>query len=66
MERFGVRSRKDINEEIPMDEWALHHRMIFFGRYHCKSAATKCEECPLLEVCREGKKRMKGNKGWSE
>lgn len=46
--------------KIPEDEWSVtHHRMIFFGRYHCKAQKPNCVECPLLEVCREGKKRMK-------
>lgn len=46
--------------KIPEDEWSVtHHRMIFFGRYHCKAQKPNCGECPLLEVCREGKKRMK-------
>ncbi|MCU5163723.1 endonuclease III [Bacillus sp. WOD8 KX774193] len=52
---------KILMKKIPMDEWSVtHHRMIFFGRYHCKAQRPQCEECPLLEVCREGKKRMKG------
>lgn len=52
---------KTLMKKIPMDEWSVtHHRMIFFGRYHCKARRPQCEECPLLEVCREGKKRMKG------
>ena len=39
---------KTLMKKIPMDEWSVtHHRMIFFGRYHCKAQ-------------REGKKRMKG------
>ncbi|MCZ0754485.1 endonuclease III [Anoxybacillus sp. J5B_2022] len=46
--------------KIPKEEWSItHHRMIFFGRYHCKAQAPKCDICPLLELCREGKKRMK-------
>ncbi|MEM5665795.1 endonuclease III [Bacillus toyonensis] len=58
---------KTLMKKIPMDEWGVtHHRLIFFGRYHCKAQRPQCEECRLLEVCREGKKRMKGNKGWSE
>ncbi|EEK79838.1 endonuclease III [Bacillus luti] len=53
---------KTLMKKIPMDEWSVtHHRMIFFGRYHCKAQRPQCEECRLLEVCREGKKRMKGN-----
>ena len=51
---------KTLMKKIPMDEWSVtHHRMIFFGRYHCKAQRPQCEECRLLEVCREGKKRMK-------
>ena len=46
--------------KIPAEEWSItHHRLIFFGRYHCKSLSPKCESCPLLDLCREGKKRMK-------
>jgi endonuclease-3 len=45
---------------VPKEEWTLtHHRLIFFGRYHCKAQNPKCEICPLLETCHEGKKRMK-------
>lgn len=46
--------------KIPKEEWSdTHHRMIFFGRYHCKAQSPNCPECPLLDICREGKKRMK-------
>ena len=52
---------KTLMKKIPMDEWGVtHHRMIFFGRYYCKAQRPQCEECRLLEICREGKKRMKG------
>ncbi|MGG0716730.1 endonuclease III [Robertmurraya massiliosenegalensis] len=45
--------------KIPEDEWSVtHHRLIFFGRYHCKAQNPQCDICPLLELCREGKKRM--------
>src|SRR5690625_2157113 len=47
-------------KKIPKEEWSdTHHRLIFFGRYHCKSQKPNCAECPLLIVCREGKKRMR-------
>ncbi len=52
---------KTLMKKVPIEEWSVtHHRMIFFGRYHCKAQNPQCPECPLLEVCREGKKRMKG------
>lgn len=51
---------KTLMKKIPIEEWSVtHHRMIFFGRYHCKAQSPKCAECPLLDLCREGKKRVK-------
>ncbi|MCK6257479.1 endonuclease III [Fictibacillus sp. KIGAM418] len=47
-------------KKVPKEDWGVtHHRLIFFGRYHCKAQNPKCPECPLLELCREGQKRMK-------
>jgi len=45
---------------IPREQWtATHHRLVFFGRYHCKAQKPACDVCPLIDVCAEGKKRMK-------
>ena len=50
-------------KKIPEPLWVkTHHTMIFFGRYHCTARAPKCEICPLLAMCQEGKLRMKGKK----
>ena len=39
--------------KIPKDKWSdAHHKMIFFGRYHCLARNPKCETCPLQELCR--------------
>ena len=47
-------------KKIPMELWGItHHRLIFFGRYHCKAQRPNCQECPLNIICREGKKRLK-------
>lgn len=52
---------KALMNKIRREEWSVtHHRLIFFGRYHCKAQNPQCGECPLLDICREGKKRMKG------
>jgi endonuclease III len=52
---------KSLMKKVPEEEWSVtHHRMIFFGRYHCKAQNPQCAVCPLLDLCREGKKRMKG------
>ncbi|MFC6228562.1 endonuclease III [Paenibacillus allorhizosphaerae] len=51
---------KKLMKRVPREEWTqTHHRLIFFGRYHCKAQNPQCEICPLVEHCREGKKRMK-------
>ena len=51
---------KTLMRRVPEEEWGrTHHRLIFFGRYHCKARNPNCPECPLLHLCREGKKRMK-------
>lgn len=51
---------KKLMKLVPVEEWTLtHHRLIFFGRYHCKAQNPACEGCLLAEGCRERKKRMK-------
>ncbi|QJC51940.1 endonuclease III [Paenibacillus albicereus] len=51
---------KKLMRRVPREEWTLtHHRFIFFGRYHCKAQQPKCDICPLIELCKEGQRRMK-------
>ncbi|WP_269758001.1 endonuclease III [Thalassobacillus sp. C254] len=73
--RLGICRWKDnvtqveetLMKKIPQDQWSVtHHRLIFFGRYHCKAQSPKCDVCPLLDLCREGKKRMKKRRGQRE
>ncbi|MCL6456405.1 MAG: endonuclease III, partial [Gorillibacterium sp.] len=52
---------KKLMSIVPREEWCLtHHRIIFFGRYHCKAQSPRCDACPLLDICPTGKKRIKG------
>ncbi|MBB6449071.1 endonuclease-3 [Geomicrobium halophilum] len=51
---------KTLMQKLPEEKWSIsHHVLIFFGRYHCKSRNPSCPDCPLLDICREGQKRMK-------
>ncbi|WP_085523580.1 endonuclease III [Tuberibacillus sp. Marseille-P3662] len=51
---------KTLMRKLPESLWAdSHHRLIFFGRYHCKAQSPQCDTCPLLDLCREGQKRMR-------
>ncbi|GAK11186.1 LOW QUALITY PROTEIN: endonuclease III [Geomicrobium sp. JCM 19039] len=50
---------KTLMRKLPEEKWSdSHHQLIFFGRYHCKARNPQCETCPLLEICREGRKRV--------
>lgn len=49
-----------VMKKTPKERWSkTHHQLIFFGRYHCKAQNPKCNQCPLLNLCREGQKRLK-------
>ena len=37
----------------------VEETLIFFGRYHCTARNPKCEVCPLLSICQDGKNRMR-------
>ncbi|MBO0422280.1 endonuclease III [Enterococcus plantarum] len=50
---------RTLMRKIPKELWVkTHHTMIFFGRYHCLARNPKCDSCPLLYMCQEGKTRM--------
>lgn len=43
---------RDIKALFPPEYWnALHHYMIFHGRYICHSRKPDCEKCNLVSVC---------------
>ncbi|WP_163654091.1 endonuclease III [Listeria sp. PSOL-1] len=66
--RLGICRYKDsvaeveetLRRKLPEEMWSdAHHYLIFFGRYHCKARRPECPTCPLLFICREGKKQAK-------
>ncbi len=49
---------KKLMKKVPKERWIkTHHQMIFFGRYHCKSMNPQCQNCHLIEICKEPKRK---------
>ena len=49
---------KKLQKAIPKERWIkTHHQMIFFGRYHCKSLNPACQNCRLIDICKEPKRK---------
>lgn len=39
-------------KKFPKEKWSrLHHQMVLFGRYVCKSQKPECEMCPFKQKC---------------
>ncbi len=52
---------KKLMKKFPQENWSmLHHQMIFFGRYLCKSQNPECERCPFTGFCYYYKHNKKG------
>ena len=45
--------------KVPQELWVKTHHTLIFGRYHCTARNPKCEVCPLLSICQDGKNRMR-------
>lgn len=53
---------QDLMKKIPKNDWILtHHRLIFFGRYHCLAKKPKCDICPVQAYCKYYKDNVKNN-----
>lgn len=53
---------EDLMKKIPKKDWILtHHRLIFFGRYHCLAKKPKCDICPVQAYCKYYKDNAKTN-----
>lgn len=64
--RLGIAQKKDsvltvekkLMKNIPKERWIkTHHQMIFFGRYHCKAMNPQCQNCQLIHICKEPKRK---------
>lgn len=64
--RLGIAKESDnvlkieqkLMKKFPKEKWSrMHHQMVLFGRYHCKSLSPNCENCKLKKECKFYKKR---------
>ncbi len=50
---------KQLQKEIPKEEWTcMHHMLIFHGRRCCIARKPKCNECPLNHICKADDKNI--------
>ena len=55
-------TEKQLKHLIPKEDWiTAHHRILFFGRYHCQAKKPLCDVCPLKDVCRYHLKQKKAS-----
>ena len=48
---------KKLMQKFPRNSWSkLHHQLVLFGRYICKSQKPECPNCPFQEICKYQKK----------
>ena len=53
---------KKLMAKIPRAKLSkVHHQLVLFGRYQCKSISPLCEECKLKNLCKYYQKKVKKN-----
>ena len=49
---------KKLMTYFPKDKWSrIHHQMVLFGRYKCKSISPDCTDCKYQEYCKYQKEK---------
>ena len=47
---------KKLMKKFPKDKWSrLHHQLVLFGRYYCKSQNPQCLKCPFHNMCKHNR-----------
>lgn len=50
---------KKLMKYFPKEKWSrLHHQLVLFGRYKCKSISPNCEGCKFQEFCKYKKHKQ--------
>lgn len=51
---------KKLMKFFPKDKWSrVHHQLVLFGRYKCKSISPECQFCTLKDYCDYYKNKKK-------
>jgi len=49
-----LKIEKKLNRYFPNDKLSrLHHQLVLFGRYYCKSKKPMCNDCKLKNICKK-------------
>ena len=52
-----IKVENKLMKKIPKDKWSkVHHQLVLFGRYTCKSIKPECDKCLLKYYCKYYKK----------
>ncbi len=50
---------KQLMQQFPKNKWSrLHHQLVLFGRYYCKSKNPQCRVCPFINKCQADAKKI--------
>lgn len=49
-----LKIERKLNKKIPREKLSrLHHQLVLFGRYYCKSKNPQCDFCELKRICKK-------------
>lgn len=52
-------TEQELMKKVPKEKWSrLHHQLVLFGRYTCKSVNPICDNCNLKAYCKDYKKQQ--------
>lgn len=46
--KISVQLEKIFKDDMPK----IHHRLVLFGRYHCRAQNPNCESCEIKDICK--------------
>ena len=48
-----IKTEEKLKRYVPKDQWIeVHHLLLLFGRYSCKSINPNCNDCKLIKYCK--------------